>query len=321
MAQRSDGGRSGPAGWRRAGRLLVVAVVMVAFGTGCSESVVAGPAVESVASPSPSPSLTPTAASSTATAAPTTAAASSPAPTSPAPTSATPTSSAAPSPTGPAPDRSVSCPPPAGLLGQDLERLPTDEKVVALTFDAGANADAVDSVLATLAAKNVTGTFFLTGDFVTTFPDKAALIGARYPVGNHSRSHPDLTTLSDAQVRDQLASAQASIAAATGRDPRPFFRFPFGAVDAHRISLVNEQCYIPFRWTADTLGWKGTSGGQSADSVRDRALAKLRPGEIVLMHLGSNPDDGSILDADALPGMIDAMRAQGYSFVTLETVL
>jgi peptidoglycan/xylan/chitin deacetylase (PgdA/CDA1 family) len=39
------------------------------------------------------------------------------------------------------------------------------------------------------------------------------------------------------------------------------------------------------------------------------------------MHVGSNPDDGTTFDADALPRVIDAIRAQGYTLVTLERVL
>jgi peptidoglycan-N-acetylglucosamine deacetylase len=39
------------------------------------------------------------------------------------------------------------------------------------------------------------------------------------------------------------------------------------------------------------------------------------------MHIGSKPDDGSTLDADALPDMIGPMRAAGYGFVTLDQLL
>jgi peptidoglycan/xylan/chitin deacetylase (PgdA/CDA1 family) len=55
--------------------------------------------------------------------------------------------------------------------------------------------------------------------------------------------------------------------------------------------------------------------------VSDLAVNALRPGAIVLMHIGSNPDDGTTLDADALPGTIDRMRAAGYSFVTMDSLL
>jgi peptidoglycan/xylan/chitin deacetylase (PgdA/CDA1 family) len=54
-----------------------------------------------------------------------------------------------------------------------------------------------------------------------------------------------------------------------------------------------------------------------APVVTSRVLGAARPGEIVLMHAGSNPDDHATLDADALPQLISGLRAQGYSFVTL----
>ena len=47
-------------------------------------------------------------------------------------------------------------------------------------------------------------------------------------------------------------------------------------------------------------------------------LSGLRPGEIVIMHVGSNPDDHSTLDADALPKVIEALKARGYGFTTLD---
>jgi peptidoglycan/xylan/chitin deacetylase (PgdA/CDA1 family) len=56
--------------------------------------------------------------------------------------------------------------------------------------------------------------------------------------------------------------------------------------------------------------------GQSVASVTSRVLAHLEPGEIILMHTGANPDDHSTLDADALPGIITAIRARGYRLVT-----
>jgi peptidoglycan/xylan/chitin deacetylase (PgdA/CDA1 family) len=198
--------------------------------------------------------------------------------------------------------------------------LPTTRKVVALTFDAGASNDGVASILATLDRAGVPGTFFLTGDFVDDFPSSARAM-ARYPVGNHTYHHPDLTTLSDSAIRTEVRSAQARIRAVTGQDPRPYFRFPFGAVDSRTIRVVNGSCYVPFRWTVDTLGWKGTTEGQSVDTVVSRVLKAARPGEIVLMHVGAHPKDHSTLDADALPQVISGLRAKGYGFVTLEAVL
>jgi peptidoglycan/xylan/chitin deacetylase (PgdA/CDA1 family) len=205
----------------------------------------------------------------------------------------------------------------ASDAGKDLVRLSTAQHVVALTFDAGANADAIPEILATLRAENVPGTFFLTGNWVEAFPAQAHAIGALYPVGNHSLTHPHLPQLSSAEVGAQIADAQTAITATVGHDPQPMFRFPFGDRDTRTRQIVNSLGYVSIFWTVDTLGWEGTSGGQSTSSVARRVLAQLQPGEIVLMHVGSNPKDHSTLDGDSLKTVIEQIKAAGYGFTTI----
>lgn len=205
---------------------------------------------------------------------------------------------------------------PASLVGSEWDRIPTTDRVVALTFDCGANADGAQKILDTLAQKGATATFFMCGNFIRNFWNVASEIAQRYPVGNHTMTHPDLRTLSDADVVEEIVSAERTIRE-LGADPHPLFRFPYGGSDQRTIALANAYGYGGIRWTVDTLGWEGTSGGQSVATVTSRVLGSLRPGEIVLMHVGSNPDDRSTLDADALAGVIDAVRAQGYTFATI----
>ena len=266
------------------------------------------------AEPSPSPSVTTTLApspsgttepmpSATPTSHPT-----STAPQTPAPTATTP-----------------SGPPtvPASLRGKDVELIPTAARVVALTFDAGANADGLASILTTLDSQDVTATFFLTGGFADRYPASVQAIVARgHRLGNHTATHPHLPALSDAAIVSQLTQAESQIRAAGGTDPRPLFRFPFGDRTAHTIAVVNGAGYVAVRWTVDTLGWKGTTlGGITAQIVVDRVVGAARPGEIVLMHVGSNPDDHTTLDAEALPTIIARLRGLGYGFVTLDALL
>ncbi|HEX4397459.1 MAG TPA: polysaccharide deacetylase family protein [Trebonia sp.] len=207
------------------------------------------------------------------------------------------------------------------LAGKDWTAISTTRRVVALTFDAGANADAVPSILATLRRENATATFFLTGNFVRDYPAAARSIAAAgFRIGNHTISHPHLTQLSDAAVRREILGGARQISSVTGKDPAPLFRFPFGDSDARTITLANQAGYVPVRWTVDTLGWQGTAGDVTASVVVSRVLSAARPGEIVLMHVGSNPDDHTTFDADALPAVISGLRAQGYSFVTLDAL-
>jgi peptidoglycan/xylan/chitin deacetylase (PgdA/CDA1 family) len=207
-------------------------------------------------------------------------------------------------------------PPP--LVADELVRLQTRQHVVALTFDGGGNAASARSVLAVLRRERVTGTFFLTGHFVKSYPALARAIGRRYPVGNHTVNHLDLRRLSNGAVEHEITQAQRMITAATGRDARPYFRFPYGARDARTLQIVHRLGYASVRWTVDTLGWMGSSVQSVSGAVR-RVVAGLVPGQIVMMHLGSSRD-GSTIDAHALPAVIRAVRARGYRFVTLAGV-
>ena len=226
------------------------------------------------------------------------------------------------SPHGPGPAYAGTTPINGWLAGTDWTYIPTARHVVALTFDAGANADAVPSILGTLRRGHVPATFFLTGTFARDYPAAArAIAAAGEQIGDHTITHPYLTRLSDAAVRRQILGGARQIMAVTGADPAPLFRFPFGDADARTIAIVNQLGYVPVRWTVDTLGWEGTAGHINAAVVVSRVLAALRPGEIVLMHVGANPEDRTTFDADALPQVITGIRARGYSFVTLDALV
>ncbi|TML73975.1 MAG: polysaccharide deacetylase family protein [Actinobacteria bacterium] len=207
--------------------------------------------------------------------------------------------------------------PPAVVAGE-LVRLQTSQHVVALTFDGGGNADGAKGILAVLRKEEVPATFFLTGHFVRAYPQIARAIGRRFVVGNHTVNHLQLTHLSDAGVTREISTAATEIEHATGRDTHPLFRFPYGDRDARTLAICHRLGYVSIRWTVDTWGWMGKALQSVAGATR-RVLANLAPGEIVLMHVGS-AQDRSTIDAQALPGVIRAIRARGYRFVTLRDV-
>lgn len=211
---------------------------------------------------------------------------------------------------------------PARWDDTDWEVFPTSRSVVALTFDGGASDAGVASILSTLDRYDVAASFFVTGQFARTYPASVrAMAAGGHPVGNHSNTHPYFTQLSRDAIRLELARAEAAIWPLTGKTTMPYFRFPYGDRTATTIDIVNGFGYVPFRWTVDTLGWKGTSGGITASIVCQRVLSTARPGQIVLMHVGANPDDGTTLDATALPCIIEGLRAKGYGFVSVDALL
>lgn len=210
---------------------------------------------------------------------------------------------------------------PAWLAGRDVRLLPTDRNRVVLTFDGGGNADGLAKILAVLDAEHVRGSFFLTGRWVQAYAAQArAVVAAGHVIGNHTMTHPHVTAISDPALTAQVLDAARVIGSTTGANPKPWFRFPYGERTSADIRLLNSLGYVCVSWSVDTLGWLGTSRGTVAD-VRRRVLDALEPGLVVLMHVGSNPDDGTTYDADALTSVIDAVRAAGYTFGTVAELI
>lgn len=185
--------------------------------------------------------------------------------------------------------------------------------MVALTFDAAYDAAPLAGILAALDSADATATFFLTGEFVRDFPQETKkIVTAGHPIGNHSYSHPDFTEISDAKMRDQIRRAAQAITKAGAADPKPLFRAPYGALDKRVLSVLRSEGYVSVFWTIDTLDWKPE---RTAEQIKTAVLGKLRPGAIVLMHVGGRQT------ALVLPELLEEIEARGYRFVNLREAL
>ena len=201
------------------------------------------------------------------------------------------------------------------LVGNEWSRIPTRQRVVALTFDCGNNTAGLRKILQVLADRHAAATFFLTGKWSEAYPGQASQIAARYPVGNHTYSHPHLARESDAVVRAEITRGERVIRSITGAATKPLFRFPYLDRNQRTIALAGSLGYGSIAWTVATLGSKGRSAG-GTPAIVARVVSQLQPGEIVLMHVGT-ARDGSTPDANALPALIQAIAARGYGFTTL----
>ncbi len=213
--------------------------------------------------------------------------------------------------------------PPERLFGSTNRRMRTTDRVVALTFNAAWDDAGVDTVLKVLRERHVPATFFLTGEFAERQPAAARAMAAEHGIGSHSYDHPYFDDLTPAQVGDQVFRADRAIREATGKVPLPFFRFPYSATTPQGIAEVNALGFADVEFTVDTWGYKGDAGGMTVQRAVDRVVARLVPGEIVQMHVGADVAEGqhSSLDAEALPRIIDAVRAHGYRIADLRTFL
>lgn len=201
-----------------------------------------------------------------------------------------------------------------------VTKLPTSDKVVALTFDAceAPNKPAYfdHKILGYLQAEGVPFTVFPTGLFARRNAEELARI-ARSPlveVENHSFSHPmHMERLDPNRVNTEITETDQIIQGITGRKPM-FFRFPAGNYDARTLAQVEGSGHRVVHWTF-----------ASGDPVRNLTpshleewvLSKVRPGDILIFHInGRAPATG-----DALPVIISHLKARGYRFVRLDSML
>jgi peptidoglycan/xylan/chitin deacetylase (PgdA/CDA1 family) len=182
---------------------------------------------------------------------------------------------------------------------------------IIFTFDGGATAVSANLILDVLAKHSLTSTFFLTGEFVQKYPDIVKRMDSEHQeIYSHTFSHPHLTTLSDEEIRGELQKMSDILFSTIGKNPRPYFRAPYGDRDDRVLKIAAEEGYQSVYWTEDALDWKETEG-VTADDVRDLVLSTAAPGNIYLMHLGDTIS-GSILD-----DIINKLEAKGYNIVSL----
>ncbi|WP_241838145.1 polysaccharide deacetylase family protein [Streptomyces sp. CB03234] len=204
------------------------------------------------------------------------------------------------------------------LFGSENRTMRTEQRVVALTFNAAWNDRGLDTVLAVLGRHKTPATFFLTGDFADRCPEAVRRIAtAGYGLGNHSYSHPYFADLTAPGRASEVLTADRAIRAASGAVPLPFFRFPYGETTERHITEVNGLGFADIEFTTDTKGYLGAAGGMTVDKAVRRAVDALRPGAILQMHIGVPDGKGPVLDAEALPRIIEAFESRGYRITDL----
>ncbi|MDO8147772.1 polysaccharide deacetylase family protein [Isoptericola sp. b515] len=184
------------------------------------------------------------------------------------------------------------------------------DKCVALTFDDGPVAQ-TERLLQILDRKDAPATFFMVGDNVARNPQIArAVADAGHLVANHSWSHPQLTTLDDAEVREELRSTSDAIREATGSTPF-LLRPPYGDVDGRVRTLATRSGLDVMTWNLDTLDWQT----RDAKETRRRVREQVEPGSNVLLH------DIHATSVDAVGKIIKDLRDEDYVLVTADLLV
>ncbi|MBR2861715.1 MAG: polysaccharide deacetylase family sporulation protein PdaB [Clostridia bacterium] len=184
-----------------------------------------------------------------------------------------------------------------------IYKVDTQEKKVAISFDAAWGADKTEKILDILDSYEVHATFFLVGFWVEKYPEMVKEIDARgYEIGNHSQNHPQMSKLSKEQMKKEITSVNEKISALINKTPT-VFRPPFGDYNDCVIETMQELNMHTIQWSIDSLDWKELG----KEALVSRVLKKVECGDIILFH------NNAKYTPDALPEILEELQARGFS--------
>ncbi|MBC8140428.1 MAG: polysaccharide deacetylase family protein [Armatimonadetes bacterium] len=186
------------------------------------------------------------------------------------------------------------------------------ENHIALTFDDGPHPDTTPRLLDALATANARATFFVVAERAARYPALMRRIVAEgHAVGVHGLRHRTMVTQSAARIKAELHEAVSIIEKATGVPlPRPvLLRPPYGFRTATVSQVAHEEGFRCVAWSLDGRDYDAVS----ADDLAERIMARLQPGDIVLLHERPHAPTA----AEALPRLLAAIREKEYAPVAL----
>lgn len=186
-----------------------------------------------------------------------------------------------------------------------------EEKRVALSFDAAWGNEDTQALIDILGRYDVPATFFLVGNWADKYPESVkALSDAGHSVQNHSDTHPHMTELDANGIAAEANACSDKIEAITGIRPT-LLRPPYGDYNDRVVNTIRSLGMEPIQWDVDSLDWKELS----APEITKRVLEGVQPGSIVLFH------NAALHTPEALPGIIEALQAQGYTLCTVNELI
>ena len=194
----------------------------------------------------------------------------------------------------------------------------TSPPTVYLTYDDGPNVATTPMLLDVLAREHARATFFLVDREITdrTVPLVARMFAEGHAVALHSDSRLDLL-MSPAAFARKLTTNADRIERLTGHRPIRAFRPHAGWRSATMYAGLKRIDYRLIGWGWMRWDWNWYRQ-RRADATVARVMARIKPGDIVVMHDGNvyNPTEDQRHTVEATARLIPLLRTKGYAFGT-----
>ncbi|MGE0115778.1 MAG: glycosyltransferase [Steroidobacteraceae bacterium] len=195
--------------------------------------------------------------------------------------------------------------------------------VIALTFDDGPDPQWTGRILDILRDRHVSATFFVIGENAESNPELVDRIYAEgHELGNHTFTHPNIADVSEQRTALELNATERFLESRLGHRSL-LFRPPYAedvepeTPDQVRpLVFTSGMGYYSVGMQIDPDDWQRPPADQIIKRVLDQAASGA--GNVVLLHDAGGDRSATVA---ALPGLIDALRAQGYRLVTVSQLL
>ena len=189
-----------------------------------------------------------------------------------------------------------------------------DRKVVYLTFDEGYENGYTPAILDALKANGVRAAFFVTGHYLKSQPGLVRrMVDEGHIVGNHTENHPSLPEVSDEQIEKELRMVEERYEEVAGGKDMKYLRPPQGEYSERTLELTRDLGYHNIFWSFAMVDWVPLPGG--AQEAHQTVMDNLHNGALLLLHAVSKDN------AEAMDKMLKDIKAQGYSFGTLDDLV
>lgn len=187
----------------------------------------------------------------------------------------------------------------------------TNEKKIAVTFDAAWSAEDTDTLLSILKKHNAKATVYAVGEWVTRNPDSVKkFYDAGHEIANHSATHASFSQINREEIKKEITDCNTAIEKITGEAPKTV-RAPSGDYDNNSIEVAESLGMKMIQWDVDSLDWKLLS----VDEMYARVTGKVQNGSIVLFHNGIENTP------EALDKILTKLEKDGYEFVTVSELI
>ena len=192
----------------------------------------------------------------------------------------------------------------------------TSERLVALTFDDGPDNFTTPQIVDILNKHHVPATFFLIGESIDKYPNICEkIIASGHQIANHSFSHARPTDISIDEMLNEFDKCHMLVDKISSQSKK-YVRPPYGLVTEKQLASLENKGFNVIGWSIDSMDWYTDDKSEIIECVVDA----IHPGAIVLMH-STGGSDNRQATLNALPIIIETLKEQGYSFVTIEQLL